>query len=203
MLLCYNRIMCYWLVLKTCNSIGNIIRAAKCYWISVFCYWNYAFVTEIFMKFWPKYWNLAWFSSCFHTKILKFVQNCAKILKLLQFVTEVNYQRLAALHNGVKSRDHFVYVPSQWEMMLHCVVSHWLGTCTEWSLEVSIMLTHLHVPPLGVWIFNYKLEKNIPFYCLLHREFSRYLISVSLLQTFWVEPSAVACWYRSLWIHAV
>ena len=30
---------------------------------------------------------------------------------------------------------HYVYVPSQWETMLHCnVVSHWLGAYTEWSL---------------------------------------------------------------------
>ena len=34
------------------------------------------------------------------------------------------------------SRDHFVYAPSQWETTLQCnVVSHWLGTCTEWSLR--------------------------------------------------------------------
>ena len=33
-------------------------------------------------------------------------------------------------------RDHFVYVPSQWETMLHCNVgSHWLGACTKWSLH--------------------------------------------------------------------
>ena len=33
------------------------------------------------------------------------------------------------------SRDHFVYVPSQWEATLQCnVVSHWLGTYTKWSL---------------------------------------------------------------------
>ena len=32
-------------------------------------------------------------------------------------------------------RDHFVYAPSQWEMMLHCnIVSHWLGTYTKWFL---------------------------------------------------------------------
>ena len=32
-------------------------------------------------------------------------------------------------------RDHFVYVHSQWEMMLQCnIISHWLGTCTKWSL---------------------------------------------------------------------
>ena len=31
-------------------------------------------------------------------------------------------------------RDHFVYAPSQWEMMLQCnIVSHWLGACTKWS----------------------------------------------------------------------
>ena len=32
-------------------------------------------------------------------------------------------------------RDHFVYAHSQWEMMLQCnIISHWLGTCTKWSL---------------------------------------------------------------------
>ena len=36
----------------------------------------------------------------------------------------------------MKSRDHFVYVPGQWEMMLHCnVISYWLGTCITWWLE--------------------------------------------------------------------
>ena len=31
-------------------------------------------------------------------------------------------------------RNHFVYAPSQWEMMLHSnVISHWLGTYTKWS----------------------------------------------------------------------
>ena len=34
--------------------------------------------------------------------------------------------------------DHSVYAPSQWEMTLHRdVVSHWLGTCTEWSLKMT------------------------------------------------------------------
>ena len=32
-------------------------------------------------------------------------------------------------------RYHSVYTPSQWETTLQCnVVSHWLGTCTEWFL---------------------------------------------------------------------
>ena len=33
------------------------------------------------------------------------------------------------------SSYHSVYVPSQWEMALHCnAISHWLGAYTEWSL---------------------------------------------------------------------
>ena len=38
-------------------------------------------------------------------------------------------------------RDHFVYVPSQWETTLHCnVVSHWLGAYTKWFLLTSIFV---------------------------------------------------------------
>ena len=34
------------------------------------------------------------------------------------------------------TKDHSVYVPSQWEMALHCkAISHWLGAYTEWSLH--------------------------------------------------------------------
>ena len=37
------------------------------------------------------------------------------------------------------TRDHSVYVPSQWEMVLHCnTISHWLGAYTEWSLMIKI-----------------------------------------------------------------
>ena len=33
-------------------------------------------------------------------------------------------------------RGHSVYVPSQWEMVLHCnTISHWLGAYSEWSLQ--------------------------------------------------------------------
>ena len=32
-------------------------------------------------------------------------------------------------------RDHFVNVPNQWEMTLHCnVICHWQGAYTKWSL---------------------------------------------------------------------
>ena len=38
-------------------------------------------------------------------------------------------------------RNHFMYAPSQWEMMLHCnVISHWLGAYTKWSLMHIILL---------------------------------------------------------------
>ena len=37
---------------------------------------------------------------------------------------------------GSPFRDHFVYMPSQWEIMLHCnVVSHWPGAYLKWSLH--------------------------------------------------------------------
>ena len=36
-----------------------------------------------------------------------------------------------------RCRDHFGGVPSQWEMTWQCyVISHWLGTCTKWSLKI-------------------------------------------------------------------
>ena len=51
-------------------------------------------------------------------------------------------------HNPV-SRDHFVYAPSQWNMLSHCnTIPHWLGTKTKWSLWVSYSLTSfLEVAP--------------------------------------------------------
>ena len=34
--------------------------------------------------------------------------------------------------------DHFVYAPRQLDMTLQCnIISHWLGTCTKWSLEAA------------------------------------------------------------------
>ena len=44
------------------------------------------------------------------------------------------HQYPSLLVDGI-TRDHFVYVPSQWEMMLQCnVLSHWLGPYTKWFL---------------------------------------------------------------------
>ena len=67
----------------------------------------------------------------------------------------------------------FVYVPSQWEAMLQCyAVSHWLGTCTKWSMLNNIwpislpdgtkplpepMLTyHEQGPVASIWVQVYK-----------------------------------------------
>ena len=37
--------------------------------------------------------------------------------------------------------DHSVYVPSQWEMVLHCnAISHWLGTYTVWSVLSGLVM---------------------------------------------------------------
>ena len=38
-------------------------------------------------------------------------------------------------HWSMNQADHAVYAPNQWEMALQCnAVSHWLGSCTEWSV---------------------------------------------------------------------
>ena len=84
---------------------GVISSAAKCYWISIFCYWNYTFHSGIFMKFWPKYWNLSLISQLFPHKKTKTCVKVYKILKLLQFVTEMSFQMLAALRQVIRSHD--------------------------------------------------------------------------------------------------
>ena len=43
-------------------------------------------------------------------------------------------------------RDHFVYVPSQWETTLQCnMVSHWLAAYTKRSLNMSTKLNYCWV----------------------------------------------------------
>ena len=44
-----------------------------------------------------------------------------------------NFVRYCSVWSG----DNFVYVPCPWEKTLQCnAFSHWLGTSTDWSLEV-------------------------------------------------------------------
>ena len=50
---------------------------------------------------------------------------------------------------------HNVNVRSQWETMLHCNVSHWLGTYTMWFLAVGY--SYLSIPNTMRWISNYML----------------------------------------------
>ena len=57
-------------------------------------------------------------------------------LAVIECVKAHHYDSLQHIHHSYM--DHFVYMPSQWEMMLHCnVVSHWLGACTKWSLSLN------------------------------------------------------------------
>ena len=47
-------------------------------------------------------------------------------------------------------RDHFMYVPCQWETTLQCNVdSHWLGACTKdpWSSSLCCLVPWTHHPP--------------------------------------------------------
>ena len=69
-------------------------------------------------------------------------------------------------------RDHFVYVPSQWETALpYNIISHWLGTHTKWSLHpksrhvgewVNMLLTQ---PAWFILYFLFKLKCILPTSC--------------------------------------
>ena len=63
------------------------------------------------------------------------LQNCGHLLSGLNVSRSYLYPKPIIFI----LRDHFVYVPSQWETALQCInecniFSHWLGTCTKWSL---------------------------------------------------------------------
>ena len=72
--------------------------------------------------------------------------------------------------HDINCRDNSVYAPSQWEMALHCsaishwpctqpmrdgvtgpcnAVSYWLGTYTEWSVELDAGITYLSLTHWG------------------------------------------------------
>ena len=56
----------------------------------------------------------------------------------------ISYRKLTMLQLDcfVFHMDHYVYAPSQWEMMLHCnIISHWLGAYTKLSL-ISYHMFH-------------------------------------------------------------
>ena len=60
-------------------------------------------------------------------------------LSELDMISAANFQQQVSEIG--KYSDHFVYAPSQWEMMLHCnAVCHWLGAYTEWSLKMIKVL---------------------------------------------------------------
>ena len=58
---------------------------------------------------------------------------------VLFFLSQVSWVylgiNLLSGYQHINSRDHFLYVTSQWEMTLQGnIVCHWLCACTEWSL---------------------------------------------------------------------
>ena len=67
------------------------------------------------------------------------------------------FHRVLWLHSWaitlLMGREHFVYTPSQCEMMLQCnIVSHWLGAHTKWPLKEGPYLCvriHFHSTPGG------------------------------------------------------
>ena len=81
----------------TCHGTWGDCRAANCYWISAFCYWNNTFVTEIFMKFLWKYWNFSKFPRCFHLKYWNLCKILQKYWNYSYLFTEVSFQRVAVL----------------------------------------------------------------------------------------------------------
>ena len=61
----------------------------------------------------------------------------------------------------IKTRDHFVYAPIQWETVLHCnVVSHWLGAYTKWSLQMR----HWKNKGIGLSFWKWRImnSRNCP-----------------------------------------
>ena len=59
-----------------------------------------------------------------------------KIIDDKRFAYLINYNIINVQYKDITIRDHFVYVPSQWETMLQCdVIFHWLGAYTKWSLH--------------------------------------------------------------------
>ena len=63
------------------------------------------------------------------------------------------------------NRDHFVYVPSQWKMVLQCnIISHWLGPCSEWSMLLWNHRRHSLIScsqkSFGVFIWNILIKTD-------------------------------------------
>ena len=63
-------------------------------------------------------------------------QNCLNTLGVIIMMCNITLYCIQYCSAWGRTRDQSVYVPSQWEMTLHCnVVSHWLGAYTKLSLR--------------------------------------------------------------------
>ena len=56
------------------------------------------------------------------------------------------------------TRDHFVYVPNEWETLQcnvsQCNVSHWLGTYTKWSLITVKCPEFIGLHQYKLWLYG-------------------------------------------------
>ena len=66
-------------------------------------------------------------------------------------------------------RDHFVYAPIQWEMMLHCnIISDWMGTYTKVYAPIQWEMM-LHCNIISDWMGTYtKVYVPIQWEMMLH-----------------------------------
>ena len=85
---------------------GDLFRSAKCYWISVFSYWNYTFVTESTLLLLKFSWNFDQNTEiCLNFSVASTQKywNLCKIMQKCWNYYKVSFQRLAALFIGCSS----------------------------------------------------------------------------------------------------
>ena len=61
--------------------------------------------------------------------------------------TQINSLHAELIQENIKIQGSLVYASSQWEQTLHVtcnIVSHWPGTCREWSLNIYIYI-HIYM----------------------------------------------------------
>ena len=80
-------------------------------------------------------------------------------------------------HELICSRNHCVCVPSQWKIMLHCnIVSHWLGTYTQWPMLFFVYLFQVIIWHTG----NKNIHTSIMSYffqsCLIFQPYHPYIL---------------------------
>ena len=89
--------------------------------------------------------DLKLFPRYFDMHIEPFNADCLIITGELVNVVEVIVMPIIPYYTMV-CRDHFAYVPSQWETVLQCnAVFHWLSAYTKWSLSMTSLIITNHM----------------------------------------------------------